>query len=362
MRTSHRRGRHPLLVLVLLTLGLVGPVTLIGSNPASAGPVYQAYDADNDPYSGIYLRNGTTMGNVSRTADRYVTYGTSIELLCGAWGEAVGPNGNRRWHQVRVTNGPNVNRQGWIADRYTNTPNRANEPTPGETECGAQPAPPPTGTHVAQDAQLRLCVNTANAGCVPPGMPVVRASSAVRMVCWQKGSSTHGTDQWFWVTTAAGEGFVNANLVRNQSNVGWCLSTKAFVAADAAVARHGQVWASETDRNQFSASEWAPGPAGEWAGDCPKLPYVGWRAAGVTIVKNDAIQNYRHYSNAGRIRSGVPPRGAVVFYDVTRYGHTAISLGRGFVASTVGMDNDKAANSVRPYTAWANYLGWAMPA
>lgn len=117
-------------------------VSLLIAAPASAGPVYQVIDADNDPYSGIYLRIGTSMGNADRTGSNYVIYGTSAELLCGAWGESVGPRANRRWHKVRLINGSNVARVGWVADRYMNTPNAANQLTPGEPECGGTPPPP----------------------------------------------------------------------------------------------------------------------------------------------------------------------------------------------------------------------------
>lgn len=136
------RGSRRLGAAVAALVAALGLATVTAPS-AEAGPTYQAYDADNDPYNGIYLRNGTSMGNVSRTPSNYITYGTSLDLMCGTWGESVGPYGNRRWHNVRVLNGSNAGRVGWIADRYVNTPNRANQPTPGEPECGSGPAPAP---------------------------------------------------------------------------------------------------------------------------------------------------------------------------------------------------------------------------
>lgn len=85
------------------------------------------------------MRNGTDMNSVSRVANRYVLYGTRVELQCGTNGTAVGPNANRRWHHVRVLSGGAANQLGWIADRYLNTPNAANRPTPGEAECTTRP-------------------------------------------------------------------------------------------------------------------------------------------------------------------------------------------------------------------------------
>ncbi|MDG9674093.1 hypothetical protein [Micromonospora sp. DH14] len=144
LRRSTIRRLTAVLAAAALTLG----VAVSTGTPALAGTglYYQAVDADNDPYSGIYLRNGTSMGNVDRVYHRYLYYGNTVELICGAWGEAVGPYNNRRWHYVHATNGPAAGQQGWIADRYLNTPNKANEYTPGEPECGAPPPPTYNGS------------------------------------------------------------------------------------------------------------------------------------------------------------------------------------------------------------------------
>lgn len=131
------RLKRMMAALAVVVIGTAG--ALVVATPASAGTnlYYQSVDSDNDPYSGIYLRNGTSMGNVDRVWHRYMYYGNRFELICGAWGESVGPRANRRWHQVYVMEGPAVGQTGWIADRYTSTPNAANQPTPGEPECGA---------------------------------------------------------------------------------------------------------------------------------------------------------------------------------------------------------------------------------
>ncbi len=130
-------------VLGMALTVMLGITLTATTGPAQAGTglFYTVVDSDNDPYSGIYLRDGTSMSNVRRIASRYMLYGTQIELICGAWGEAVGPYANRRWHNVRVANGATTNQVGWVADRYTNTPNKANQYTPGEPECGAPPPP-----------------------------------------------------------------------------------------------------------------------------------------------------------------------------------------------------------------------------
>jgi len=137
-----QRVRRRLTAIVGMTVIMVGGAVAATPAYAGTGLYYQAVDADNDPYSGIYLRDGTSMSNVRRITSRYMYYGNTFELICGTWGEAVGPNANRRWHSVYVINGPATGQTGWIADRYTNTPNLANQYTPGEPECGAPPPPP----------------------------------------------------------------------------------------------------------------------------------------------------------------------------------------------------------------------------
>ncbi|MFT4263461.1 MAG: hypothetical protein QM572_08780 [Nocardioides sp.] len=351
-------------------------IALIGfTSPAQAGTglLYSAVNADHDSTRGIYLRNGADMNNVTRDSAHYMTYGTRLELICGAWGTSVGPNNNRRWHYVRVASGPISNAQGWIADRYTDTPNAANQATPGEPECGAAPSTPPastpSGTYLAASQQVRFCVNTSVAGCGTAlgGMqnPTISQNTRVSMTCWVDGSNyTYGyaTNRWFWVKAGSTEGFVSAAVVRNQTGVPACSSNKAVWAAQTAVQRYGETYARSADLALFGSTEWKPGPTGEWAGDCPKPPYVGWRASGVSIPKGNAIANYRSYANAGRINGGTPPVGAVAFFNVTSYGHETISLGNGLVLTTTGMDYSGTANTVKPYTSWSNYLGWAMPA
>lgn len=134
-------GKRLVAVTAAVAMGAAVLVGSPGEALAGTGLYYQAVDSDNDPYSGIYLRNGTGMANVTRIGSRYMYYGNTVELVCGAWGEAVGPYVNRRWHSVRVIDGPAAGQQGWIADRYLNTPNKANQATPGEPECGSAPAP-----------------------------------------------------------------------------------------------------------------------------------------------------------------------------------------------------------------------------
>lgn len=343
--------------LAVLLVGLViGSATVLVSEGVASAASYQIANTGGDR---VKIRDNPTGAS---TFSGYASPGVWFDVVCQQWGEAQGPNGNTLWLKV---NG--AGRNGWwLNDSWTSSPHMAADKTvgiPGVPRCGATPPPlpPPTGSAITTNSPLYLCVNTGNAGCRPSGMPSASTGQAVTMKCWKKGSWVGGTDMWFWVTGTFGEGYVTANVVTRQTQVGACDSIKGFVAAEAALTRSGQVWASAADSAAFTTKEWSPGPVGEWAGDCPKLPYLGWRAAGVTIPKNNAINNYNAVKNS--IKQGTPPRGAVVFWNIAApYGHEAISVGNGYVVTTRGLDGSKAANEVVKYSYFGSYLGWWMPA
>lgn len=221
----------------------------------------------------------------------------------------------------------------------------------------------PSSTYVSRTTQVRFCVANAS-GCYTLG-PAVGAGTTASMVCWKDGISYTGdytTNRWFWVNASNGvTGYLSASVVRNQTAVPACSTNRAVTAADTAASRAGQTYASAADQSLFYAGEWSPGPVGEWAGDCPKLPYVAWYTAGVVIQKRNAIDNYNYYKARGLVHAGNPPVGAVVFFALTSYGHEAVSLGDGLIATTNGMDGQGYANSITSLSAKANYLGWVMP-
>ena len=248
----------------------------------------------------------------------------------------------------------------------------------------AQPAfasfssPPPSGPYVTRTLPVRFCVNTAIAGCAtslsdgtapkPNPLPSVSTYEPVSMVCWQDGSNFTGpytTNRWFWIKSQSGKvGFISASVVpvNRQTKVPACSTNKSIVAVETAVERYGQRTASSADRALFANSEWAPGPVGEWSGDCVKLPYVAWHAAGVPILKNNALANYNYYHGKGLVKGGTPPVGAVVWFNIDRpLGHEAIYVGDGLTASTLGVDGNNKPNVVKPYTSWGSYLGWWLP-
>jgi len=120
------------------------------SAPASATILtYQVTNYDNDGTHGVYLRNSSNVNNVNRDSAHYVTYGTSVQLVCAEWGSSVGPHTNTAWDYVRVLNGPNAGKYGHLSEHWLNTPVNTNQHVSGEPACGSTPTPPsPTPTPI----------------------------------------------------------------------------------------------------------------------------------------------------------------------------------------------------------------------
>jgi hypothetical protein len=134
------------LIAVLVAAAAVLAVVIVAPSTAGAGTGlrYRVVDADNAHDGGVYYRNSAHWNDTKRIPGVGGYYGEVVELVCGAWGDAVGPYANRRWHLVVNISRPSAGR-GWLPDRYLNTPNAANQRTPGEPECGAAPSiPSPT--------------------------------------------------------------------------------------------------------------------------------------------------------------------------------------------------------------------------
>jgi hypothetical protein len=141
--------------------------------------------------------------------------------------------------------------------------------------------------------------------------------------------------------------------------------TPRDIAANAALATVGHVWAQDTgDAGYFSTNDWSPGPYGEWSGDCVKLTVAAYRHANMTIpTSGTARQMFYDYQARGLIRQGAPPAGALVFYpnQAPPYGHIAVAVNGNEVATTMGLDGDQAANARKPISYFGEPAGWALP-
>lgn len=110
-------------------------------------------------------------------------------------------------------------------------------------------------------------------------------------------------------------------------------------------------------------SGWAPGPYGEWSGDCMRFAAAAWLSTGVVPLRGSTAKLVGDaYARSGRLKSGLPPLGTIVFYSWGRPGHAGISLGNGQVVSTRGVDGNRAKVRTHNYRlSGMTYRGWADP-
>ncbi len=130
---------------IVAVIAVVGCLLFYAPPSADAALTYRITNYDDDGTKGVYLRNSANINDVVRDSAHYVTYGTSVNLLCGTFGSPVGPYANTAWDQVQVVNGPNAGRVGYISEHWVNTPVKSGQHVAGEPTCGTQR--PPTGAH-----------------------------------------------------------------------------------------------------------------------------------------------------------------------------------------------------------------------
>ncbi|MGW6200356.1 CHAP domain-containing protein [Kribbella sp. NPDC055110] len=82
-------------------------------------------------------------------------------------------------------------------------------------------------------------------------------------------------------------------------------------------------------------------------------------AYGTTGIYASAIANWNDAVRRGAAHRGDlnPPKGALVFWNISAYGHVGVATGDGnFWATSV---NSRIGKATLPY--FSNYLGWAQP-
>ncbi len=98
-------------------------------------------------------------------------------------------------------------------------------------------------------------------------------------------------------------------------------------------------------------------PDGMWSGWCETAVEVAYNTRG---RYPSAIANYSAQAAAGRIHTdGNPPAGALVFYNLSSFGHVGISIGGGQAISTQGLGDVALPVRQHGVTALGAYLGWS---
>ena len=224
------------------------------------------------------------------------------------------------------------------------------------------------GPYITQDANVRSCTNTANANCAP--FARISARTAVSMVCWRDESwatGAYSSNRWFLVRRASDgfEGFVHSSQVGGQElapRAPHCGSVPRVKAGLEAIARIGQVYANSSDAALFT--DWAPGPYGEWSGDCKKLVNVAWyRATGVKLVSGNAKPTFDYYwARRSYKGGGNPAYGSLVGFNVyAPYGHITVAVGGNRIATTRGVDNQRLTTAIQATGSYSKYMGWVVP-
>ena len=195
-----------------------------------------------------------------------------------------------------------------------------------------------------------------------PQQPL-KSGDIVKMECWKDESGM----RWFYVTSPnAGQfsGFVESTYIGSQIGVPNCSENPAVTAASNAMERYGQYRVSDADAGYFTdmfrqRPDWKVDR--NWAGFCPQLPYLAWQTGGVSIPSADALENRKYADRNGLSKRGVPPVGAVVLWPKA-LNHTALSLGGGWVLTTVGEQKRPYSLPAKaPTDSPAPMLGGSVP-
>lgn len=99
--------------------------------PAAGGLVFSIVNADG----GVYYRRGPHWSEAIATPGVGVYNGDQVELICGAYGDAVGPYANTAWSKVRNLSRPGIG-EGWVNEHFINDGAAANTFVAAETLCG----------------------------------------------------------------------------------------------------------------------------------------------------------------------------------------------------------------------------------
>ena len=171
--TQGRRSSRIRRLAAGLGAALVAAAALVAvplATPAQAAFVYQVTNYDHDGTRGVYLRNSANIDDVVRDPAHYVTYGTSVELICAEFGSSVGPHANTAWDYVRVVDGPRAGTYGHLSEHWVNTPVGPGQHVSGLPACGSGGPPPPPPPSPGGSAETPIWVGAPSDG-YWPGSP-----------------------------------------------------------------------------------------------------------------------------------------------------------------------------------------------
>lgn len=98
--------------------------------PISGSLVFPIFNADG----GIYYRNSPHWADTSATPGVGVYNGDQVQLICGGFGDAVGPFNDTAWSYVNNLSRPVG--EGWVNEHFINDGALSNQFVSGESMCG----------------------------------------------------------------------------------------------------------------------------------------------------------------------------------------------------------------------------------
>lgn len=223
-----------------------------------------------------------------------------------------------------------------------------------------------SGPTIASGAGLRYCTNLNKSGCAVFGS--LTRGTRVTMYCYTDDSYAVGayrSNRWFYVTGSGKQGYVHSSRVTEQTAVPNCSSKRGVRVARWAATRVGVTGLTGAERRRLGVSE------SYWTGNCAlfaRASYVMPRPSVEPRFRGNAIDMYRSYKAAGLVEDGSPRyAGSLVFYPESvapGYGHVAVYLGNGMVATTVGgVGAPPTANTLSPVNFMSVApLGWVRAA
>lgn len=215
---------------------------------------------------------------------------------------------------------------------------------------------------IAGNASYRDCTNTGLAGCVPRG--TIRSGTAAKMHCWIDDSWESGryrSNRWFFVTAGGVRAFVHSSFVDRQTSTPHCGSHRGVAASRWAAMQIGETVPGNDEKNGNANMD-------RWSGWCYVLAsdahILGHGRAPVRLGSAKAA--YQWYADRGRISTNLDPGaieiGAIVFWTGGQFGHAAIYVGQGAVASTQGNGTGFPPNARLPLNNFAGRpAGWVSP-
>lgn len=215
--------------------------------------------------------------------------------------------------------------------------------------------------YMSSQGQYRYCTNIGLAGCKTWG--AVTKGTLVTMHCWIDDSNATGayaSPRWFYVTAGSTRGFVHSSRVADQASVPHCSTHRGISVARWAAMKEGVLSPTAVEKRGEDAKYW-----GGWCYLFTADTYIFGAGATPITGKGSAKKTFEAYKANGKVSTDLRHNainvGSMVFWTSGAYGHAAVYLGQGMVATTRGATNETKAIEIQPMSLFGTPAGWVAP-